>query len=119
MEFRRRQFLRLAAGAAATPVVSQLAMAQSYPMRPVRDVAGVTEIEVVIDGCVPTVVGASKEQRVSVRGRPSHRFGRNAPTGTRSVLNDEWLTCCIRDRITGIAGIVGQQLVITRCSNQN
>ena len=42
MEFRRRQFLRLAAGAAATPVVSQLAMAQSYPMRPVRIVVGFT-----------------------------------------------------------------------------
>ena len=35
MEFRRRQFLRLAAGAAATPVVSRVARAQGYPMRPV------------------------------------------------------------------------------------
>src|SRR6516164_7532952 len=54
-----------------------------------RDVAGVTETEVVIDGCVPTVVGASKEQSVSVRCRSRHRFGRNTAAGTRSVLNDE------------------------------
>src|SRR5215471_17018379 len=32
-----------------------------------RDVTDVTETEVVIDGCVPTVVGASKEQSVSAR----------------------------------------------------
>jgi tripartite-type tricarboxylate transporter receptor subunit TctC/ABC-type uncharacterized transport system substrate-binding protein len=42
MKFRRRQFLRLAAGAAAMPVVSQVAMAQSYPTRPVRIVVGFT-----------------------------------------------------------------------------
>ena len=36
MTFPRRQFLRLAASAAAMPVVSQMAMAQSYPTRPVR-----------------------------------------------------------------------------------
>jgi len=32
----RRQFLHLAAGAAALPVVSRLARAQAYPTRPVR-----------------------------------------------------------------------------------
>src|SRR5215831_10445831 len=32
----RRQFLRLAAGAAAVPAVSGIARAQSYPTRPVR-----------------------------------------------------------------------------------
>lgn len=42
MKFRRRQFLRLAAGAAAMPAVSRLALAQSYPMRPVRIVVGFT-----------------------------------------------------------------------------
>src|SRR5262245_1168908 len=55
------------------------------------DVAGITEIEVVIDGRVPTVVGASKEQRISVRCRSRHRLGRNTAAGTRSVLNNEWL----------------------------
>jgi tripartite-type tricarboxylate transporter receptor subunit TctC len=36
----RRQFLHLAAGAAALPAVSQIAKAQSYPTRPVRIVVG-------------------------------------------------------------------------------
>ena len=36
----RRQFLRLAAGAAAIPVVGRIARAQAYPSRPVRIVVG-------------------------------------------------------------------------------
>src|SRR5262245_38784561 len=36
----RRQFLHLAAGAAALPAVSRTAMAQTYPTRPVRVVVG-------------------------------------------------------------------------------
>jgi len=40
MNFTRRRFLCLAAGAAALPVVSGLAWAQSYPTRPVRLVVG-------------------------------------------------------------------------------
>src|SRR5262245_7785798 len=36
----RRRFLRLAAGAAALPVASRFAWAQTYPTRPVRIVVG-------------------------------------------------------------------------------
>ncbi len=36
MKFPRRQFLHLAAGAAALPAMSQIARAQAYPTRPVR-----------------------------------------------------------------------------------
>ena len=36
----RRQFLHMAAGAAALPVLSQLAKAQTYPTRPVRIIVG-------------------------------------------------------------------------------
>ena len=36
MKLPRRQFLHLAAGAAALPVVSRFAWAQTYPTRPVR-----------------------------------------------------------------------------------
>ncbi len=36
----RRQFLRLAAGAAALPALSRFAWAQTYPTRPVRIVVG-------------------------------------------------------------------------------
>jgi tripartite-type tricarboxylate transporter receptor subunit TctC len=42
MKFRRRQFLRLAAGAAVLPAVSNIAKAQAYPTRPVRLVIGYT-----------------------------------------------------------------------------
>jgi tripartite-type tricarboxylate transporter receptor subunit TctC len=38
----RRQFLHLAAGAAALPAVCRIAMAQAYPTRPVRIVVPVT-----------------------------------------------------------------------------
>ncbi len=40
MKLPRRQFLHLAAGAAALPVVSQIARAQAFPTRPLRIIAG-------------------------------------------------------------------------------
>src|SRR5262245_46686711 len=40
MKLSRRQFLHLAAGAAALPVVSRIASAQAYPSRPVRLIVG-------------------------------------------------------------------------------
>jgi tripartite-type tricarboxylate transporter receptor subunit TctC len=40
MKFPRRQFLHLAAGAAALPAVSRVAWAQTYPTRPVRMIVG-------------------------------------------------------------------------------
>ena len=36
MKLPRREFLHLAAGAAALPALSQIAWAQAYPSRPVR-----------------------------------------------------------------------------------
>ena len=40
MKLPRRQFLHLAAGAAALPAVSRIARAQTYPTRPVHLVVG-------------------------------------------------------------------------------
>jgi len=40
MNLPRRQFLHLAAGAAALPTVSRFAFAQTYPSRPVRLIEG-------------------------------------------------------------------------------
>jgi hypothetical protein len=40
MKLLRRQFLHLAAGAAAVPVVSRIARAQTYPARPITIVVG-------------------------------------------------------------------------------
>ena len=39
MKLPRRNFLRLAAGAAALPAVSRIVWAQAYPSRPVRIIA--------------------------------------------------------------------------------
>ena len=40
MEFIRRRFLHLAAGAAALPIASRVAWAQTYPTQPVRIIVG-------------------------------------------------------------------------------
>jgi tripartite-type tricarboxylate transporter receptor subunit TctC len=40
MKLPRRTFLHLAAGAAALPTIARVAMAQSYPTRPVRLIVG-------------------------------------------------------------------------------
>jgi tripartite-type tricarboxylate transporter receptor subunit TctC len=40
VKFPRRQFLHLAAGAAALPAISRIARAQAYPSRPVRLLVG-------------------------------------------------------------------------------
>jgi len=40
MKLPRRQFLHLAAGAAALPTISRIAKAQAYPSRPVRLIVG-------------------------------------------------------------------------------
>ena len=40
MEFPRRRFLQLAAGAAASPAMPRIARAQAYPSRPVRIIVG-------------------------------------------------------------------------------
>src|SRR5262249_19311188 len=42
MKLPRRNFLRLAAGAAVLPAVSHIARAQAYPSRPVRWIVGFT-----------------------------------------------------------------------------
>jgi tripartite-type tricarboxylate transporter receptor subunit TctC len=42
MKLRRRQFLNLAAGVVALPVLSRIAQAQTYPTQPIRLIVGVT-----------------------------------------------------------------------------
>ena len=57
----RRQFLHLAAGAAALPAMSRAATAQGYPTRPVRIIVGFAA------GFSPDIVARLVCQRLSER----------------------------------------------------
>ena len=85
MKLPRRQFLHLAAGAAALPAVSRIARAQAYPTRPVRIVVGFAA------GSGPDIVARLVGQRLSeqlgqqfiVEDRP----GAGSSLATQSVVN--------------------------------
>ena len=61
MKLPRRQFLHLAAGAAALPAVSRVARAQAYPSRPVRIFVGFPA------SATPDIVARLVCQRLSER----------------------------------------------------
>jgi len=84
MKLPRRNFLRLAAGAAALPAVSRLARAQVFPSRPVRlIVAGAP-------AATPDILGRLIGQWLSERlGRPfiiDNRPGAGTSIGTEAVV---------------------------------
>jgi tripartite-type tricarboxylate transporter receptor subunit TctC len=81
----RRQFVRLAAGAAALPVVSGVARAQAYPSRPVRIVvpfpaAGLSDI-------VTRLVGQWLSERLGTPFVIENRPGAASNLGTEIVVN--------------------------------
>jgi tripartite-type tricarboxylate transporter receptor subunit TctC len=80
----RRQFLRLAAGAAALPAVSRITWAQAYPARPVRIVVGFAP------GGGFDIVARLIGQWLSERlGQPfviENRPGANSNIGTEAVV---------------------------------
>jgi tripartite-type tricarboxylate transporter receptor subunit TctC len=84
MKLPRRQFLHLTAGAAALPIISRVARAQTYPVRPVRIVvaappAGATDI-------TARLIGQWLFERL---GRPfliENRTGGNSNIGTEAVV---------------------------------
>ena len=61
MKLPRRNFLHLAAGAAALPTMSWIARAQTYPTRPVRIIVGFAA------GYSPDIVARLVGQRLSER----------------------------------------------------
>ena len=84
MKLPRRQFLHLAAGAAALPAVSRIAWAQTYPTRPVRIVAPTAP------GGAPDILARLIGQWLSERlGQPfviENRPGSGNNIGTEAVV---------------------------------
>ena len=81
----RRQFLHLAAGAAALPTVSRIAWAQAYPTRPVRIIvpfapAGSTDI-------VARLIGQWLSERLGQQFIIENRPGAGSNVGTEAVVN--------------------------------
>src|SRR5712691_10904686 len=85
MKLVRRQFLHLAAGAAALPTVAQIARAQTYPTRPVRIVVGFPA------GSSIDIVARLMGQWLSERlGQPfviENRLGAGSNIGTEAVVS--------------------------------
>jgi tripartite-type tricarboxylate transporter receptor subunit TctC len=84
MKLPRRNFLHLAAGAAALPVVSRFARAQAYPTRPVRIIvpvapAGSADI-------VARLIGQWLSERLGQQFVIDNRPGGGTSIGTEAVV---------------------------------
>jgi tripartite-type tricarboxylate transporter receptor subunit TctC len=124
MTLPRRYFLQLAAAGATLPVLSQMAIAQKYPLRPVRIVVGFT-----VGGFYDTYARLIAQWLSEYFGQPfviENRIGAGGSIATESVVraapdghtllftgsNDAWNTALydnlnfdyVRD-ITPVAGI--------------
>jgi tripartite-type tricarboxylate transporter receptor subunit TctC len=85
MNLPRRQFLHLAAGVAALPVVSRIARAQTYPARPVRLIAGFPP-----GGGVDInarLIGQSLSERLGQPFVIENRPGAGSNMGTEAVVH--------------------------------
>ena len=84
MKLARRQFLHLAAGAAALPAVSRIARAQTYPTRPVHIIVGFAP------GSASDIIARLIGQRLSERlGQPfvvENRGGAGGTLGAEAVV---------------------------------
>ena len=125
MKLPRRDFLHLAAGAAALPAVSRIAWAQAYPTRPVRLIVGIScrrrdRHRCAADGSM--AVGAARpairhREPAGRRQQYRHRSGRacargrlhaapgHSPNAINATLYDKLNFNFIRD-IAPVASIV-------------
>jgi tripartite-type tricarboxylate transporter receptor subunit TctC len=84
MKLPRRQFLHLAAGAAALPAVSHIAKAQTYPTRPVRIIVGFAAgggIDI-----IARLIGQSLSERLGQEFVIDNRPGAGGNIGTEAVV---------------------------------
>lgn len=85
MEFPRRRFLQMAAGAAALPASSRIAWAQGYPARPVRIIVGFTA------GGPPDIlsrlIGQWLSERLNQQFIVETRPGAGSNIATEAVVN--------------------------------
>src|SRR5262245_29624398 len=84
MKLPRRQFLHLAAGAAALPTAPRIAQAQAYPTRPVRIIVGFapgggTDI-------IARLIGQWLSERLGQQFIIENRPGAGANIGTEAVV---------------------------------
>src|SRR5215475_8708292 len=84
MKFPRRNFLHLAAGAAALPALSRIAKAQTYPSQPVRIIVGLpagTATDI-----LARLVGQSLSERLGKQFIVENRPGAGGNIGTEAVV---------------------------------
>jgi tripartite-type tricarboxylate transporter receptor subunit TctC len=84
MKLPRRNFLHLAAGAAALPVVSRIAFAQAYPSRPVRIIVPFPAGQAT--DTIARLMGQSLSERVGQPFVIENRTGAGGNIGTESVV---------------------------------
>src|SRR6516164_5998262 len=84
MKLPRRNFLHLAAGAAALPAVPRLAWAQAYPTRPVRIVVGFAPAGP--SDIVARLIGQWLSERLGQQFVIDNRPGGGGNIGTEAVI---------------------------------
>jgi tripartite-type tricarboxylate transporter receptor subunit TctC len=85
MRLPRRQFLRLAAGAAALPALSHIARAQDYPARPVRLVVGFAPAGA--QDVLARLIGQWLSERLGQQFIVDNRPGGGGNIGTEAVVH--------------------------------
>jgi len=84
MKLPRRNFLHLAAGAAALPAMSRIAWAQAYPARPVRIIVNFPAGQAT--DTIARLMGQSLSERLGQPFVIENRTGAGGNIGTESVV---------------------------------